>query len=60
MYLILIEAQRTGCKVVFAGELGGVVQVLHDPQHPSYLELPGVGICAAPCKPLPVPNLIRG
>ena len=42
------------------GELGGVVQVLHDPQHPSYLELPAVGSCTGPCKPLPVPNLIRG
>jgi hypothetical protein len=41
-------------------ELGGVVQVLHDPQHQSYLELPDVGACAAPCKPLPVPSLIRG
>ena len=43
-----------------AGELGGIVQVLHDPQHPSYLELPDVGTCSAACKPLPVPNLIRG
>ncbi|HET8892743.1 MAG TPA: CocE/NonD family hydrolase [Gaiellaceae bacterium] len=43
-----------------AAELGGVVQVLHDPQHPSYLELPEVGTCTTPCKPLPVPNLIRG
>jgi putative CocE/NonD family hydrolase len=41
------------------GSLGGVVQVLHDPQHASYLELPKVGACA-PCRPLPVPNLIRG
>jgi uncharacterized protein len=40
--------------------LGGVVQVLHDPEHPSYLELPALGTCSAPCKPLPVPNLIRG
>lgn len=43
-----------------SGSLAGAVQVLHDPQHPSYLELPNVGACAAPCKPLPVPNLIRG
>jgi predicted acyl esterase len=43
-----------------AGSLAGVVQVLHDPQHASYLELPKVGACAAPCKPLPIPNLIRG
>lgn len=41
-------------------ELGGIVQVLHDPQHPSYLELPDLGTCSAACKPLPVPNLIRG
>ena len=39
--------------------LGGVVQVLHDPQHASYLELPTLGACG-PCKTLPVPNLIRG
>jgi putative CocE/NonD family hydrolase len=39
--------------------LGGVVQVLHDSQHPSYLALPNVGACG-PCKSLPVPNLIRG
>ena len=42
------------------GSLGGVVQVLHDPQHASYLALPNVGACPAACKPLPVPNLIRG
>jgi putative CocE/NonD family hydrolase len=41
------------------GSLAGVVQVLHDPQHASYLELPKVGACG-PCKPLPIPNLIRG
>jgi putative CocE/NonD family hydrolase len=40
--------------------LGGVVQVLHDPAHASYLALPNVGACAAPCKPRPEPNLIRG
>jgi hypothetical protein len=39
-----------------SGSLAGAVQVLHDPEHPSYLELPNVGACAAPCKPLPVPN----
>jgi hypothetical protein len=39
--------------------LAGVVQVLHDPQHASYLELPKVGACG-PCRSLPVPNLIRG
>ena len=42
-----------------ANSLGGVVQVLHDPQHASYLVLPKAGACA-PCKPLPVPNLLRG
>jgi putative CocE/NonD family hydrolase len=41
------------------GSLGGVVQVVHDAQHASYLELPKVGACG-PCKPLPIPNLIRG
>jgi putative CocE/NonD family hydrolase len=40
--------------------LAGVVQVLHDPQHASYLALPNVGTCASPCKALPVPHLIRG
>jgi uncharacterized protein len=43
-----------------AASLAGVVQVLHDPQHASYLALPNVGACASPCKPLPVPHLIRG
>jgi putative CocE/NonD family hydrolase len=43
-----------------AGELGGVVQVLHDPQHASYLALPNVGTCASPCRALPLPHLIRG
>ena len=42
------------------GELGGIVQVLHDPRHKSYLEFAVLGTCAAPCKPLPVPQLIRG
>jgi putative CocE/NonD family hydrolase len=42
------------------GSLAGVVQVLHDPQHASYLELPTTGSCASPCRPLPVPQLIRG
>jgi X-Pro dipeptidyl-peptidase C-terminal non-catalytic domain. len=37
--------------------LGGVVQVLHDPQHPSYLELACLGAC---CRAMPVPHLIRG
>jgi putative CocE/NonD family hydrolase len=40
-----------------ANELGGVVQVLHDRQHPSYLALPTLG--AKPHK-LRVPNLTRG
>jgi predicted acyl esterase len=43
-----------------AGSLAGVVQVLHDPTHASYLELPTAGSCASPCRPLPVPRLIRG
>jgi predicted acyl esterase len=42
------------------GSLAGAVTVLHDPQHPSYLELPTTGSCASPCRPLPLPNLIRG
>ena len=40
--------------------LGGIVQVLHDPAHPSYVALPTLGTCPASCKPLPVANLIRG
>jgi putative CocE/NonD family hydrolase len=40
--------------------LAGVVQVLHDPQHPSYVALPTLGPCPKGCKPLPVANLIRG
>jgi hypothetical protein len=44
----------------FANELGGAVQVLHDPQHPSYVALPTLGTCPKGCKPLPVANLIRG
>jgi putative CocE/NonD family hydrolase len=43
-----------------SGSLAGVVQVLHDPQHASYLELPNVGACRPSCRPLPVPHLIRG
>jgi putative CocE/NonD family hydrolase len=43
-----------------AGTLGGVVQVLHDPQHPSSVTLPTLGSCAKPCRPLPVANLVRG
>ena len=38
-------------------ELGGTVQVLHDPQHPSYIELPTLGKQA---HRLAVPNLTRG
>jgi uncharacterized protein len=38
-------------------ELGGVVNVLHDPQHPSYVALPTLGTQA---RNLPVPNLLRG
>ena len=42
------------------GSLGGIVQVLHDPQHASYVTLPTLGPCPKGCKPLPVANLIRG
>jgi uncharacterized protein len=40
-----------------ANELGGTVQVLHDQQHPSYIELPTLGKQA---RRLSVPNLTRG
>ena len=41
--------------------LGGMVTVLHDPAHPSYVALPGADQdVRAACKPLPVPNLRRG
>jgi putative CocE/NonD family hydrolase len=43
-----------------ASSLGGIVQVLHDPQHPSYVTLPTLGTCPKSCKSLPVANLIRG
>ena len=43
-----------------SSSLGGIVQVLHDPQHPSYVALPTLGTCPKGCKPLPVANLIRG
>jgi uncharacterized protein len=42
---------------LFANELGGVVNVLHDPQHPSYVALPTLGSVS---RNLPVPNLTRG
>ncbi|HEX6457887.1 MAG TPA: CocE/NonD family hydrolase [Thermoleophilaceae bacterium] len=42
---------------MFANELGGVVNVLHDPQHPSYVALPTLGTTA---HNMPVPNLTRG
>jgi uncharacterized protein len=38
-------------------ELGGVVNVLHDPQHPSYVALPTLGTQA---RNLAVPYLLRG
>jgi uncharacterized protein len=38
-------------------ELGGVVKVLHDAQHPSYVALPTLGTAS---HQLPVPNLLRG
>jgi hypothetical protein len=35
--------------------------VLHDPAHLSYIALPGLSkTCKNACRPLPVPNLIRG
>jgi putative CocE/NonD family hydrolase len=44
-----------------ADSLGGVVTVLHDPQHLSYVALPVLSkTCGTACKPLPVPNLRRG
>ncbi len=42
---------------LLANELGGVVKVLHDPQHPSYVALPTLGSVSGN---LPVPNLTRG
>ena len=42
---------------MFLNELGGVVNVLHDPQHPSYVALPTLGATA---HKMPVPNLTRG
>ena len=42
---------------MLASELGGVVKLLHDPQHPSYVALPTLGTTA---HNLPVPNLTRG
>ena len=42
---------------MFANTLGGVVNVLHDPQHPSYIALPTLGSVA---HDLAVPNLTRG
>jgi predicted acyl esterase len=44
----------------FAGSLDGQVQILTDPDHPSYVELPTLGRCRQGCRPLPVPNLLRG
>jgi predicted acyl esterase len=38
-------------------ELGGVVQVLHDPAHPSYVALPTLGTST---QQFAVPNLRRG
>jgi predicted acyl esterase len=42
---------------MFLNALGGVVDVLHDPQHPSYVALPTLGATA---HNMPVPNLTRG
>ena len=44
-----------------SASLAGVVTVLHDPAHLSYVALPGLSkTCKNACRPLPVPNLIRG
>lgn len=41
--------------------LGGEVSILTEPEHPSFVELPGVRSCKRrPCDPLPVADLIRG
>src|SRR5262249_7301375 len=40
-----------------ANELGGPVQVLHDPKHASYVELPTLG---KKTHKLKIPNLTRG
>lgn len=44
-----------------ANTLGGLVTLLHDAAHPSYVTLPTIGAdCALPgCKPLPVPDMVR-
>jgi putative CocE/NonD family hydrolase len=43
------------------GSLAGRVQVLTEPRHRSYVELPGLHRhCGGGCRRLPVPNLIRG
>jgi uncharacterized protein len=44
-----------------AGSLAGRVEVLTGPGHRSYVELPALRRhCREGCRPLPVPNLIRG
>ncbi len=41
--------------------LAGRVQILTEPGHASYVELPAIHRhCGKRCRPLPVPNLIRG
>ena len=44
-----------------AGSLGGQVEILTDPRHPSFIETPGVRDCTRkrPCPPLPVADLLR-
>ena len=43
------------------GSLAGRVQVLTEPGHASYIELPAIHRhCGKRCRPLAVPNLIRG
>ena len=47
--------------VLLTASLAGVITVLHDPAHLSYVALPGLSkTCKNACRPLPVPNLIRG
>jgi predicted acyl esterase len=44
-----------------AGSLAGRVEVLTEPGHRSYVELPSLHRhCGGGCGPLPVPNLVRG
>lgn len=41
--------------------LAGQVEILTDPAHPSFIQIPGVRRCdPEPCRPLPVADLVRG